>query len=146
VKALAIYGLVFMPTKVKQRALTLMAEHKVRWDPNAIDWEYDPCRTISKLRVPTLLTHALDDRNLSRSSLHEILTVFSYIRNGQLALLQQGYDVGDHPRSLFEDWWAVFQTWFDRRLPRRSVAYSHNSVADTAAIPTASPTELGGIP
>jgi len=116
ITALAIYGLVFMPNKVKQRALSMMSEHKVRWDPHAIDWEYDPCRAISKLRVPTLLTHALDERNLSRSSLHEVLTVFSYIRDGQLALLKQGYDVGDHPRTLFEDWWDVFSTWFNRNI------------------------------
>lgn len=129
VKALAIYGLVFMPTKVKQRALMLMAEHKVRWDPDAVDWEYDPCRAISKLRVPTLLTHALDERNLSRSSLHEILTVYSYVRDGQLTLLQQGYDVGEHPRSLFEEWWAVFQTWFDRRLPLRAACSGASGLA-----------------
>lgn len=109
VEQLAIYGLLFAPSRRRAKAEPLLQRCGVRQAIEEYGWNYPWTKQLPKLQTPILLCHARDDLNLERATEEEIDLAAHLAKDCKLKWFERGYD---RDLDMLPEFVQTYVEWF----------------------------------
>lgn len=109
VEQLAIYGLLFKPSRRRAKAEPLLQRCGVRQAIEEYGWNYPWREQMPRLETPILLCHARDDLNLERATEEEIDLAAHLAKDCKLKWFERGYD---RDLEMLPEFVQTYVEWF----------------------------------
>lgn len=109
VEQMAIYGLLFSPSRRRAKAEPLLQRCGVRHAVEEYAWNYPWTQQLPKIKTPILLCHARDELNLDRATEAEIELAAHLVKDCNVRWFTRGYD---RDLEMLPEFVQTYVEWF----------------------------------